>query len=345
MHKRLNTHRLDFLMSAVALRLRKLAQTSAMRAVWRFCGRQNVRTITQRSLLEGRYVAIQVSSQPVQLQRNCVDLLGISVDRIALESVVEWMEACIASGEPHQIITANLDFIAIKRKRPSFGHVIQNADLVVCDGKPLQWAAQLRGDSIPARVTGMDLVLHAARLSATKGYRIFLLGAAPGVAPRAAREIQKMLPGTDIVGTYTPPDGEFSDADNAQILEIIHTARPDVLFVALGAPRQDEWIAEHLQELDVPVCAGIGGVFNMLAGVTRRAPTWMQNAGMEWAYRLAQEPGRLWRRYLVHDVPIFAQLLTEQLMRRANALVNGQAAVDAADLVTLAAPMSVEADE
>lgn len=300
------------------------------------------------SLLGGTHVAIQVSSPPVQLQRDCVDLLGIPVDRVTMAAVDEWIEACIASGEPHQIITANLDFIAIRRKRPSFAQVIQQADLVVCDGKPLQWAAQLRGCAIPARVTGMDLVLHAALLSAHKGYRIFLLGAAPGVAQRAAQEIEQMFPGVVIAGVYTPPNGTFSDDDNARMLEAIRMAHPDVLFVALGAPRQDEWIATHLDTLGVPVCAGIGGVFDMLAGTIRRAPAWIQNAGMEWAFRLAQEPGRLWQRYLVNDLPIFARLLSEQAVRRAGALVNGRTATATAavsDLVVAAAPTSVDGDE
>ncbi len=254
------------------------------------------------------------------------------------------MEASIVSGEPHQIITANLDFIAIKRKRPSFARVIQDADLVVCDGKPLQWAAQLRGCTIPSRVTGMDLVLHAARLSAGKGYRIFLMGAAPGIAPSAARELKQMFPDAEIVGSYTPPSGPFSEVDNARTVAAIHAAQPDILFVALGAPRQDEWIAEHLHELDVPVCAGIGGVFDMLAGATRRAPAWIQNAGMEWAFRMAQEPSRLWRRYLVNDLPIFVHLLSEQLARRvrdaANALVYGPPAVTTPTLAPVASQRS-----
>lgn len=298
--------------------------------------------------VEGTQVAIQLSSPSVRVQRDCVDLLGIPVDRIALETVVDWIESAIASREPRQIITANLDFIAIKRKRPSFEHVIQHADLVVCDGKPLQWAARLRGHAIPSRVTGMDLMLHAARLSQSKGYRIFLMGAAPGVAPMAVHELRAMFPGASFVGSYTPPNGTFSDEDNERMVEAIRVARPDVLFVALGAPKQDEWIAEHLQLLGVPVCVGVGGVFDMFAGLTRRAPAWIQNVGMEWAFRMAQEPSRLWRRYLVNDLPVLVQLLGEQLVRRVNAVTNafvyGPPAISTPDFVPVASQSFADDD-
>jgi N-acetylglucosaminyldiphosphoundecaprenol N-acetyl-beta-D-mannosaminyltransferase len=251
--------------------------------------------------------------QPLVRQRDRVNLLGTEVDRIEWADVAPWLEHFILSGQPHQIITANLDFIAIARRRPDFARVIAGADLVVCDGKPLQWASQLQGEAIPARVTGMDLVLNAAKLSAELGYSLYFMGGAPGVAARAADALQTLMPGVVMAGTDSPRVGQFDDAEDARIIARIRAARPDVLFVALGAPRQDEWIASHLAELGVPLCAGIGGVFNFLAGETKRAPEWMQQAGLEWAFRLYQEPSRLWKRYLVDDLPIFCQLLARQV--------------------------------
>jgi N-acetylglucosaminyldiphosphoundecaprenol N-acetyl-beta-D-mannosaminyltransferase len=227
--------------------------------------------------------------------------------------------AFVESGQPHQIITANLDFVAMARKRPDFARVIAEADLVVCDGKPLQWAASIQGSPIPARVTGMDLVLQAAKLSAERGYRIFLLGAKPGVAERAASALDELFPGVQVVGVYAPPEGEFSATENARMVALVRESQADVLFVALGAPKQDIWISTHLAQLGVPLCAGIGGVFNFLSGETRRAPVWMQQAGLEWAFRLLQEPSRLWRRYLVNDLPIFFRLLTGQVGARVRA--------------------------
>lgn len=262
-------------------------------------------------------VVAQVSSTQVTLTRNRVELLDIPVDRIELDAIDNWIVDMIDSGESHQIVTANLDFIAIARRRASFAEVIKHADLVLCDGKPLQWAAQLQGSPIPARVTGMDLILHTAKLSAEgRGYRIFLLGAAQGIAEQAKARLEEFFPGVQIVGCHTPPHREFTPEDTAEMIAKIHEAETDALFVALGAPRQDEWIYEHLDELGVPLCAGIGGVFNFLAGTIKRAPNWMQRTGLEWAFRLLQEPQRLWKRYLVNDTPILLELMAHQVVVR-----------------------------
>jgi N-acetylglucosaminyldiphosphoundecaprenol N-acetyl-beta-D-mannosaminyltransferase len=250
------------------------------------------------------------------LARDRVNLLGTNIDRVERDAVADWIDAFVTSGRPHQIITANLDFVAIARRHPHFASIIEAADLVVCDGKPLQWASQIQGEPIPARVTGMDLVLTAAQLSAKHGYSIFFMGAAPGIAERAARALEQEIPGTVICGVCAPRQGDFDEEEDSRLVMRIRAAQPDMLFVALGAPRQDEWIHAHLEELNVPVCAGIGGVFNFLAGETRRAPEWIQQSGFEWAYRLAQEPSRLWRRYLVDDLPIFFQLLANQAFVR-----------------------------
>lgn len=252
----------------------------------------------------------------VPFARERVNLLGTLTDRIERSALPEWIERFVTSRQPHQIMTVNLHFIAIARKLPEFSRTIETADLVLCDGKPLQWAALIQGNPIPARITGMDLVLATAHLSAQHGYRIFFLGAEPGVADRAARCLEQLIPGVTIAGTYSPTVGDFDEAEDRYMVEQIRAARPDALFVALGAPRQDEWIRDHLDELGIPVCAGIGGVFNFLAGETRRAPDWIQAAGMEWAYRLAQEPRRLWRRYLVDDLPLCFALLGQQALVR-----------------------------
>lgn len=244
--------------------------------------------------------------------RDCVSLSGIYLDRVDLPALMEWIERFIASGKPHQVVTANVDFLAIARRRPRFARILDTADLVLCDGKPLQWASRIQGRPIPARITGMDLVLATAQHSARRGYRLYLMGAGPGVAARAAQRLRQVVPGVVIAGAMSPSVGVFDGAEDHRIVERIRAARPDALFVALGAPRQEEWIHDHLDELGVPLCAGVGGVFDFLAGETRRAPAWIQRAGMEWAFRLAQEPTRLWRRYLVHDLPICVALLTQQ---------------------------------
>jgi N-acetylglucosaminyldiphosphoundecaprenol N-acetyl-beta-D-mannosaminyltransferase len=207
-----------------------------------------------------------------------------------------------------------MDFIRLAREDPAFRAAVNGADLVVPDGVPVLWAARLLRQPLGERVTGVDLVEQGAALAAARGYRVFLLGAAPGVADAAAAALTRRHPGLCIAGTYAPPIGPFSAEENARMVAAVRAARPHLLFVAFGAPRQELWIRAHLDELEVPVCVGVGGTFNFLSGAVPRAPRWMRRAGLEWAHRLAHEPGRLWRRYLVHDLPVFLRLLGAGLM-------------------------------
>jgi N-acetylglucosaminyldiphosphoundecaprenol N-acetyl-beta-D-mannosaminyltransferase len=240
----------------------------------------------------------------------------MEIDRIDRALLRPLLEEYILSGRPHQLITANLHFMALAKQRPDFMRTIAAADLVLCDGKPLQWASLLQGKPIPTRITGMDLVLTAAELSARRGYHLFFLGGMPRVAERAARAIERLMPGVSIVGTRSLPYGPIEPDENADILAEIQRLRPHVLFVAKGAPQQEEWIHTHLAALNVPICVGVGGIFNVFAGDVQRAPMWVQWCGMEWAFRLAQEPKRLWRRYLLDDLPLFFSLLARQAPAR-----------------------------
>jgi N-acetylglucosaminyldiphosphoundecaprenol N-acetyl-beta-D-mannosaminyltransferase len=161
----------------------------------------------------------------------------------------------------------------------------------------------------------VELVDECCALAVETETSIFLLGAAPGVAVVAADRLRERFPRLRIVGVYAPPFEPLSEAENERILQTIDAARPDFLFVALGAPLQDQWIRQNRDRLDVPVCMGVGCVLDVLAGVVSRAPSWMQRAGLEWLFRLLQEPGRLWRRYIVDDVPALAWLVRRSLAR------------------------------
>ncbi len=258
---------------------------------------------TYRALLTG-----QTDEEPIMRYR--VNLLDMWIDKIDIIGAVSQIDTFVRAGRPHQVMTVNVDFLRLGRENPAFQHLINTADLAVPDGMPLLWAARLRRDPLPARVTGVDLIVACATLAAAKGYTIFLVGAGPGVAAAAAAVLQARCPGVRIVGTYAPPLGSAFDHDeNETTVRLIREARPDMLFVAFGAPTQDEWIRTRLQRLDVPVCMGVGGAFDLLAGRVRRAPAWMQRAGLEWLYRVAQEPTRLWKRYLVDDLPVVVRLL------------------------------------
>lgn len=249
--------------------------------------------------------------------RPRVQLGSSLIDRLDFDQAVERIRGFLWSGRPHQVVTANLDFLSIAERNPEFRETVNQAHLAVADGMPLIWLSRLRGEPLPERVTGVDLVDACCELAAQTGHGVFLMGAGPGVAQAAAQRLQERHPDLRIVGTYTPPMGQLKRKENARLVSMIQEARPGFLFVALGAPRQDVWIRTHLNELNVPVAMGVGCVFDLLAGVSNRAPAWMQSAGLEWAYRLVREPRRLWRRYLVNDLPLFGRLLFSNNAREA----------------------------
>lgn len=259
-------------------------------------------------------------------------ILDVNVHRVTAEVVREQLDSFVQSGQPHQIVTVNMDFLRLARTDTDFRNALNGADLSVPDGVPVLWAARLLGKPLADRVTGIDIVEHGAALAAERGYRVFLLGAEPGVAAAAAAELSRRHPGLWVAGVYSPPFGPMSEEANAHMVRMVRDARPDMLFVAFGAPRQDTWIAHHRHELGVPVMVGVGGTFNFLAGRVSRAPTWMQRRGLEWLYRLKQEPRRLWKRYLLGDMPVFLRIVlgrvtpTAPLRRR---LLGSRAEADA----------------
>jgi N-acetylglucosaminyldiphosphoundecaprenol N-acetyl-beta-D-mannosaminyltransferase len=257
----------------------------------------------------------RILSHPVREARQRVDLGGVLIDRVDLSSAVDRVRGFLRSGKPNQIVTVNLDFVAIARRDGDFRDTLNAAELAVADGMPLVWVSRLGDEPVPQRLTGVDLVDECCRVAVETGTSIFLLGAGPGVADTAADRLRERFPGLRIVGVYAPPFGPLTDEENEHILQLISAARPDFLFVALGAPQQDVWIRANRDRLDVPVCMGIGCVLDLLAGVVSRAPTWMQQSGLEWLFRLGQEPGRLWRRYILDDMPVLFWLVRKALGR------------------------------
>jgi N-acetylglucosaminyldiphosphoundecaprenol N-acetyl-beta-D-mannosaminyltransferase len=207
-------------------------------------------------------------------------------------------------------MTINLDFLSIAQRDAQFRQTINRADLAVADGMPLVWAARLKAQPLAERITGVDLVNESCRLAAQMGQGVFLLGAAPGTAAAAAHRLEARYPGLRVVGVHSPPFRPLTPAEDEAMVRMIRDAAPGLLFVAFGAPRQDLWIRAHLDALNVRVAMGVGCVLDLLAGTARRAPGWMQQAGLEWSYRLIQEPRRLWRRYILDDVPMLGRLVT-----------------------------------
>lgn len=246
--------------------------------------------------------------------RKLLIILGVPIDDLDMSQALMRLEQFIAlgrsTGKSHQVATINADFVVNSLNDSELRRILQESDMATADGMPLVLGARLLGVPLADRVTGADLVPALAERAAQKGYSIFLLGARPGVGIRAAEILQERYPGLTIAGVIAPPNVPIQAMDRS-ILDQIKAAKPDILLVAFGNPKQEKWIRMYADTLAVPVCIGVGGTFDMIAGITKRAPGWMQRAGLEWLYRLIQEPHRLWRRY-VHDLLYFGYFFLRQ---------------------------------
>jgi N-acetylglucosaminyldiphosphoundecaprenol N-acetyl-beta-D-mannosaminyltransferase len=204
----------------------------------------------------------------------------------------------------------NLDFLVRAQTDAETRRIFETSHLNVADGAPVVWLGRLLGADMSERVAGADLVPAVLGDAAKMGSRVFLLGGENGVAAEAAARMLERFPGLVIAGTFEPPRAAIEDMDNAEIVERISEARPDLLLVGLGHPKQERWIDMHREVLPVAVAIGVGCVLELIAGRSRRAPRWMQSAGLEWAYRLGREPRRLFSRYLTDAawlIPIAAK--------------------------------------
>jgi N-acetylglucosaminyldiphosphoundecaprenol N-acetyl-beta-D-mannosaminyltransferase len=250
-----------------------------------------------------------------------VDILGVRIANLGIEQFLDVLHTWIKSSRPEvtesgmarpsvrQVCTVNPEFVVDARRDPTFAKALQRADLRVADGAGIILAARLQGVALPGRITGSDGIYHICRRAAAEGWRIFVRGAAPGVAQRAASELQRCYPGLHIAGAYA---GSPQDRDWPIIKLHLSDSRPDILLVAFGHPRQDMWIDRHRSELPATVAIGVGGAFDFVAGVTRRAPPCIRRLGLEWMHRLAREPWR-WRR--MSKLPVFAAQAVGQALQ------------------------------
>ncbi len=232
-----------------------------------------------------------------QAKHDTVALFGLPITNVTMDQAVARIEEQILSGGTHQIATANLDFARNSLKDPYLQRVICDCAMVLPDGAPMLWASSMFGSPLQERVTGVDLIPELARLSARKGYGIFLLGSSEKSSQAAAEVLEARFPGVKIVGRCCPKTAALHEMNSEEILRQIERADPAILLVAFGNPKQEMWIHRHRDRLKVPVSIGIGGALDMIAGSLRRAPRWVQTVQMEWAYRMCQEPRRLFPRY------------------------------------------------
>jgi N-acetylglucosaminyldiphosphoundecaprenol N-acetyl-beta-D-mannosaminyltransferase len=221
---------------------------------------------------------------------DSIRLLGMRVDRVDMAGALALIERFVRERTPRHIVTADASMVVTASEDPEFAAIVNNADLVTPDGAGILWATRRLGTPVRAKVSGVDLAARCCARSAEKGWRLFFFGAAPGVAGEAAARVRARHPGAQIVGFR---DGFFRPDEEPGIVEEIRAARPDILLVALGIPKQEKFIHRHKDALGVPVSIGVGGTLDVFSGAVRRAPVWMQNTGLEWAYRLASNPKKI----------------------------------------------------
>lgn len=238
-----------------------------------------------------------------------IKFLNTEVDNLTIYEAVEKIEQLILNRKPSYVVTPNVDHIVKLETDKEFQQVYREADLILTDGMPLIWISKIKKTPIKEKVSGSDLFPEVCKLAAQKGYSIFLLGAAEGVATKAAEVLEEKYIGLNVVGTYSPSYGfEKNQYEINRIIEMINEVGPDILAVGLGAPKQEKFLYNYKERLDVPVSLAIGASIDFEAGNINRAPEWMQKSGLEWFYRLLKEPKRMFKRYLVNDMKIFKLL-------------------------------------
>ena len=245
-----------------------------------------------------------------------VNILGVQVSNITNEHLLESFTERIGQKQKTQVCITPVNSVLSAIKDPQVLSIYNASEYVLCDGTPIKWAAGFLNTPIVERITGLDLLPNLVAHCAKHDFSIFLLGASPGVGEQLKQTIHAQYPHCKVVGVYVPPFMKlFSEEENIKMIDAVNAVSPDVLLVSLTAPKQDIWIAENLHRVNASIQIGIGGAFEVMAGLAKRAPKWMHTAGLEWLYRFIQEPKRLFRRYFI-EAPLFIPLILKQKFTR-----------------------------
>lgn len=237
-------------------------------------------------------------------------LLNTYVNNLTMSETIDAVEELIKSEKKSYVVAINVDVVIKIENDPYLKKIVDNADMVLVDGKPLVWISNFYGKPLKAKISGSDLVPLLCEEASKKQYSIFIIGGKEGVAEQAKQNLEKRLPGIRIVGTYAPTYGfEKNDAELNKINTLLSEAKPELLIACFGCPKQEKWIFENISKYDAKVSICAGATVDFLAGNIKRAPRWMSEHGLEWLYRFLQEPKRMFRRYFIDDMKIFRLIL------------------------------------
>ena len=241
-----------------------------------------------------------------------INVLGVGIDPLNLPAAVVAIGEAIRTRAQGYVCVTGVHGVSEAQDDPAFRAILNRALLNTPDGMPMVWLGRWRGRREMDRVYGPDLLLEVCRVSQEAGWRHFFYGGAPGVAAQLAASLQERFPKLIVAGTYTPPFRPLNESETAELRARVTEARPDIIWVGLSTPKQEAFMAAFLPRLDTTLMIGVGAAFDLLSGRVRQAPRWVQRSGFEWLYRLAQEPGRLWKRYLKNN-PLFVWRVFLQL--------------------------------
>ncbi|TXI79870.1 MAG: glycosyltransferase [Flavobacteriales bacterium] len=239
---------------------------------------------------------------------NRIEMMGCFIDNLSMEETLQTIEGFIHSGKPHQHVVVNVDKLVKASRDPELRQIINDCALINVDGMPVVWASRLLGKGLKERVAGVDLFEALMKRSAEKGWRVFLLGAKEEVVSGVKTLYEKKYAGLTVAGYR---NGYWKAEEEASVVEQIKEAKADLLFVAISSPKKEHFLGRYQAEMKIPFAMGVGGTFDVAVGKVKRAPVWMQKAGLEWFYRFLQEPRRMFKRYFVDDMAFFWLLLKE----------------------------------
>ena len=242
-----------------------------------------------------------------------VNILGVRVSAIDMAQALGIIDGWIAHRQQHYVCITGVHGIMESQRDEGLRRIHNEAGLVTPDGMPLVWLSRLYGHGHVRRVYGPDLMLALCEHSLSKGYRHFFYGGGEGMPELLANNLRRRFPGLRVVGGYSPPFRPLSGAEDERIVAAINEADPDVVWVGLSTPKQERWMTEHVGRLSAPVLIGVGAAFDFHSGLKKQAPRWMQRSGLEWLFRLATEPKRLWRRYFMNN-PLFVVRVLQQAL-------------------------------
>jgi N-acetylglucosaminyldiphosphoundecaprenol N-acetyl-beta-D-mannosaminyltransferase len=260
--------------------------------------------------------ALPCESAPRDLPSR-IHLAEVAINPIRQEQAIEHIIGSLARGQGGWVITPNLDQLRLCHGQPALKQMYERAELVLPDGMPLIWAAKVQGTPLPERVAGSELIFTLTAAAARADRSVFLLGGSPCTADRAAEALRKLNPGLKVAGTLCPPFGfEKQPEEMRQIVDAVQNSQPDIVFVGLGFPKQERLIEQLRVLLPQSWFLGVGVSFSFVAGEIVRAPLWVQRMGLEWVHRMIQEPGRLFKRYVIHDLPFAMRLFASVAWKR-----------------------------